>query len=99
MINSISLAMVAGIGLRALAKVVQAYPTQWAAIRQAAMPMRVRESRRLPSSWRDAGCTVEADALACSAMQTEDAKRLCRLGGTHQVVARRGRKLVVRPLS
>ena len=36
MINSISLAMVAGIGLRALAKVVQAYPTQGAAIRQAA---------------------------------------------------------------
>ncbi len=36
MINSISLAMVAGIGLRELAKVVQAYPTQGAAIRQAA---------------------------------------------------------------
>ena len=36
MINSISLAMVAGIGLRALAKVVQAYPTQGTAIRQAA---------------------------------------------------------------
>ena len=36
MINSISLAMVAGIGLRALANVVQAYPTQGAAIRQAA---------------------------------------------------------------
>jgi pyruvate/2-oxoglutarate dehydrogenase complex dihydrolipoamide dehydrogenase (E3) component len=36
MINSISLAMVAGIGLRALAQVVQAYPTQGAAIRQAA---------------------------------------------------------------
>ncbi|MEO6280295.1 mercuric reductase [Roseateles sp.] len=36
MINSISLAMVAGIGLRKLASVVQAYPTQGAAIRQAA---------------------------------------------------------------
>ena len=36
MINSISLAMVAGIGLRELANVVQAYPTQGAAIRQAA---------------------------------------------------------------
>jgi pyruvate/2-oxoglutarate dehydrogenase complex dihydrolipoamide dehydrogenase (E3) component len=36
MINSISLAMVAGIGLRALAQVVQAYPTQGQAIRQAA---------------------------------------------------------------
>ena len=36
MINSISLAMVAGIGLRKLATVVQAYPTQGAAIRQAA---------------------------------------------------------------
>jgi pyruvate/2-oxoglutarate dehydrogenase complex dihydrolipoamide dehydrogenase (E3) component len=36
MINSISLAMVAGMGLRALANVVQAYPTQGAAIRQAA---------------------------------------------------------------
>jgi pyruvate/2-oxoglutarate dehydrogenase complex dihydrolipoamide dehydrogenase (E3) component len=36
MINSISLAMVAGIGLRELAQVVQAYPTQGAAIRQAA---------------------------------------------------------------
>lgn len=36
MINSISLAMVTGIGLRALANVVHAYPTQGAAIRQAA---------------------------------------------------------------
>jgi pyruvate/2-oxoglutarate dehydrogenase complex dihydrolipoamide dehydrogenase (E3) component len=36
MINSISLAMVAGIGLRTLAKVLPAYPTQGAAIRQAA---------------------------------------------------------------
>lgn len=36
MINSVSMAMVAGIGLRALARVVHAYPTQGAAIRQAA---------------------------------------------------------------
>jgi pyruvate/2-oxoglutarate dehydrogenase complex dihydrolipoamide dehydrogenase (E3) component len=36
MINSISLAMVTGIGLRELAQVVQAYPTQGAATRQAA---------------------------------------------------------------
>jgi pyruvate/2-oxoglutarate dehydrogenase complex dihydrolipoamide dehydrogenase (E3) component len=36
MINSISLAMVTGTGLRQLAQVVQAYPTQGAAIRQAA---------------------------------------------------------------
>ncbi len=36
MINSVSMAMVAGIGLRGLAEVVQAYPTQGAAIRQAA---------------------------------------------------------------
>jgi pyruvate/2-oxoglutarate dehydrogenase complex dihydrolipoamide dehydrogenase (E3) component len=36
MINSISLAMVAGIGLQKLASIVQAYPTQGAAIRQAA---------------------------------------------------------------
>jgi pyruvate/2-oxoglutarate dehydrogenase complex dihydrolipoamide dehydrogenase (E3) component len=36
MINTISLAMVAGIGLETLATVVQAYPTQGAGIRQAA---------------------------------------------------------------
>ena len=36
MINSISLAMVTGVGLQTLAKVVHAYPTQGAAIRQAA---------------------------------------------------------------
>lgn len=36
MINSISLAMVMGVGLQALADVVHAYPTQGAAIRQAA---------------------------------------------------------------
>jgi pyruvate/2-oxoglutarate dehydrogenase complex dihydrolipoamide dehydrogenase (E3) component len=36
MINTISLAMAAGMGLRALAEVVPAYPTQGAALRQAA---------------------------------------------------------------
>jgi pyruvate/2-oxoglutarate dehydrogenase complex dihydrolipoamide dehydrogenase (E3) component len=36
MINSVSLAMVAGIGLRGLANVLHAYPTQGEAIRQAA---------------------------------------------------------------
>jgi pyruvate/2-oxoglutarate dehydrogenase complex dihydrolipoamide dehydrogenase (E3) component len=36
MINSVSLAMVAGIGLRDLAKVIHAYPTQGEGIRQAA---------------------------------------------------------------
>jgi pyruvate/2-oxoglutarate dehydrogenase complex dihydrolipoamide dehydrogenase (E3) component len=36
MINEITLAMVAGIGLRTLARVVQAYPTQGAAIQRAA---------------------------------------------------------------
>jgi pyruvate/2-oxoglutarate dehydrogenase complex dihydrolipoamide dehydrogenase (E3) component len=36
MINSVSLAMVAGIGLRALAEVIHAYPTQGEGIRQAA---------------------------------------------------------------
>lgn len=36
MINGISLAMVAGIGLRTLAEVIHAYPTQAEAIRQAA---------------------------------------------------------------
>ena len=36
MINTVSLAMVAGIGLRRLARVVHAYPTQGDAIRQAA---------------------------------------------------------------
>jgi pyruvate/2-oxoglutarate dehydrogenase complex dihydrolipoamide dehydrogenase (E3) component len=36
MINNVSMAMVTGIGLRALANVIHAYPTQGAAIRQAA---------------------------------------------------------------
>ena len=36
MINTVSLAMVAGIGLRAMSSVVHAYPTQCTAIRQAA---------------------------------------------------------------
>jgi hypothetical protein len=36
MINEVTLAMVAGIGLRTLAKVIHAYPTQASAIQQAA---------------------------------------------------------------
>jgi hypothetical protein len=36
MINEISLAMVAGLGLRGLARVIHSYPTQADAIRQAA---------------------------------------------------------------
>ena len=36
MINSISIAMVAGIGLRTLSRVIHAYPTQAGAIKQAA---------------------------------------------------------------
>jgi pyruvate/2-oxoglutarate dehydrogenase complex dihydrolipoamide dehydrogenase (E3) component len=36
MINSVSLAMVAGIGLRGLSRVIHAYPTQGDGIRQAA---------------------------------------------------------------
>ena len=60
MINSISLAMVAGIGLRELAGVVQAYPTQSAAIRQAAdayvrtrlTPLMFKLARRWFQRWR-----------------------------------------------
>jgi len=49
-INAISLAMVAGIGLRTLANVIHAYPTQGGAIRQAADAfMSTRRSRIL--SW------------------------------------------------
>lgn len=51
LINSISLAMVAGIGLGTLASVVQAYPTQGAAIRQAADAY-VR-TRMSPSAFSD----------------------------------------------
>jgi pyruvate/2-oxoglutarate dehydrogenase complex dihydrolipoamide dehydrogenase (E3) component len=36
MINEVTLAMVAGIGLRTLARVIHAYPTQAEAIKQAA---------------------------------------------------------------
>jgi pyruvate/2-oxoglutarate dehydrogenase complex dihydrolipoamide dehydrogenase (E3) component len=54
MINNVSLAMVTGIGLRALAGVLHAYPTQGAAIRQAAdayvrtrrLPFLIRLARR-----------------------------------------------------
>ena len=60
MINSISLSMVAGIGLRELAGVVQAYPTQGAAIRQAAdaylrtrlTPLMFKLARRWLQRWR-----------------------------------------------
>jgi pyruvate/2-oxoglutarate dehydrogenase complex dihydrolipoamide dehydrogenase (E3) component len=48
MINEITLAMVAGIGLRTLAKVIHAYPTQAEAIREAAKAyVRTRVSTRL----------------------------------------------------
>jgi pyruvate/2-oxoglutarate dehydrogenase complex dihydrolipoamide dehydrogenase (E3) component len=54
MINTVSLAMVAGIGLRELATAIHAYPTQGAAIKQAAdacvqtraAPVLVRLARR-----------------------------------------------------
>ena len=55
MINSISLAMAAGLGLRALASVMPAYPTQGMAIHQAADAyMRSRLTplaRRLAGRW------------------------------------------------
>ena len=48
MINEITLAMVAGIGLRTLAKVIHAYPTQAEAIREAAKAyVRTRITQRL----------------------------------------------------
>ncbi len=48
MINEITLAMVAGIGLRTLAKVIHAYPTQAEAIREAAKAyVRTRVTQRL----------------------------------------------------
>jgi pyruvate/2-oxoglutarate dehydrogenase complex dihydrolipoamide dehydrogenase (E3) component len=48
MINDISLAMVAGIGLDTIARVIHAYPTQAEAIRQAAQAcVRTRRSRLL----------------------------------------------------
>jgi hypothetical protein len=51
MINSVSLAMVAGMGLRALAGVIHAYPTQGDAIRQAADAyLRTRQLPRM--IWR-----------------------------------------------
>jgi len=55
LINTISLAMVTGLGLGRLARVIHAYPTQGEAVRQAAqacarslappVPMRKREAR------------------------------------------------------
>ena len=47
MINDLSLAMVAGIGLSTLAQVIHAYPTQAEGIRQAAMAY----MRTPPSRW------------------------------------------------
>jgi hypothetical protein len=51
MINEITLAMVAGIGLRTLARVIHAYPTQAGAIQQAAAAyVRTRPTRGI-GSW------------------------------------------------
>lgn len=60
MINNISLAMVAGMGLRRLARVIHAYPTQGEAVRQAAqacaqslapaMTASSKKSVRMPTS-------------------------------------------------
>ena len=47
MINVISLAMVAGIGLAALARVIHAYPTQGEAIRMAASACKLGRASRL----------------------------------------------------
>ena len=60
MINSISLAMATGVGLRTLASVVYAYPTQGAAIRQAAdayartqlTPRRLERGHRWWQRWQ-----------------------------------------------
>ena len=50
MINEITLAMVAGIGLRTLARVIHAYPTQAEAIRKAADAYnRTRVANTIPS--------------------------------------------------
>jgi hypothetical protein len=55
MISEITLAIVAGIGLRTLARVIHAYPTQAEAIRKAAEAyMRdrsVREGERRAMAW------------------------------------------------
>jgi pyruvate/2-oxoglutarate dehydrogenase complex dihydrolipoamide dehydrogenase (E3) component len=53
MINEITLAMVTGIGLRTLARVIHAYPTQAAAIQQAAQAYyRTRFTPRLQARAR-----------------------------------------------
>ena len=55
MINEITLAMVAGIGLRSLARVIHAYPTQAEAIKKAADACNRTEDgkfkRPLPCPW------------------------------------------------
>jgi pyruvate/2-oxoglutarate dehydrogenase complex dihydrolipoamide dehydrogenase (E3) component len=48
MINNISLAMVAGLGLRRLARVIHAYPTQGEAVRQAALACEQSLAARVP---------------------------------------------------
>lgn len=52
MINTISLAMVAGMGLRRLAHVIHAYPTQGEAVRQAARACEVSLASQIPSTGR-----------------------------------------------
>jgi pyruvate/2-oxoglutarate dehydrogenase complex dihydrolipoamide dehydrogenase (E3) component len=55
MISEITLAIVAGIGLRTLARVIHAYPTQAEAIRKAAdaytRTRSVPDGRRLATAW------------------------------------------------
>ena len=53
MINEITLAMVAGIGLRTLSRVIHAYPTQAEAIKKAADACsRARAKRTVRGPWR-----------------------------------------------
>ncbi len=54
MINSISLAMVAGLGLRRLARVIHAYPTQGEAVRQAAQACVRSLATEVPATNREA---------------------------------------------
>ena len=54
MINNISLAMVAGLGLRRLASVIHAYPTQGEAVRQAAQACAQSLAAVVPATSKDA---------------------------------------------
>ena len=54
MINNISLAMVAGLGLRRLACVIHAYPTQGEAVRQAAQACAQSLAAAVPATSKDA---------------------------------------------